>query len=365
MSAKAVWNGDASQAICAFTFDDGPSRLPLEWWLDVLEEEGAVGTFFFTGEWMDRHPDKAREILSRGHVLAPHTYHHRRMAQAPKPVFLEQLKLTELAYQDATGLACPTYMRFPYCSFREENLDWLAEWGGYLDIEGVDSGDWAGISAEEIVAKVEPKLDKGTIVVMHSNDIALGSPEALRQLIRIAKERGLQPVGVPDILDSVGVEPGYRPWKITVQVPAELDHPVEQWVPLETEDKLAALAAQTATWSIPQYTLHFASEAEWLEHLTTPLEEFGASEDRELFTLREFEDSYWGYVRAGVRGDTLVLLDFAAKEAQADTLVYLLRWAAETAGRLGLTQIEARRDLRKMNEMCGQLGWNAEIQEDR
>jgi peptidoglycan/xylan/chitin deacetylase (PgdA/CDA1 family) len=361
MSVTNVWQGDVNQAICAFTFDDGPSRLPLELWLDVLEQEGAVGTFFFTGEWMDRYPDKAREILSRGHVLAPHTYHHRRMEEVPKSVFLEQLKLTELAYQDATGLPCPSFMRFPYCSYREENLDWLSEWG-YLDIEGIDSGDWAGRPAEDIVAKVEPILDKGTIVVMHSNDTAKGSPDALRELIRIAKQRGLRGVGIPEILESVGLEVGYRTWKITVNVPAELEHPTVDWVPMNNSQELAA---QSIEWNIPQYTLQFTSESEWLEYLENPLHEFGVTENRQLFSIREFSGSYWGYVRVGVTKDTLVLLDYAAKEAHADTLVYLLRWAAETASGLGLTQIEARRDIRKMNEMCRQLGWQSEIKEDQ
>ncbi|MEK5252076.1 polysaccharide deacetylase family protein [Paenibacillus sp. FSL F4-0125] len=365
MSAKAVWKGDINQALCAFTFDDGPSQLPVELWLDVLEEEGAVGTFFFTGEWMDQHPDKARLILSRGHVLAPHTYHHRRMAQVPKAVFLEQLKLTELAYQDATGLPSPNFMRFPYCSFREENLDWLTEWGGYLDIEGVDCGDWSGISADEIIARVEPTLENGTIVVMHSNDVAKGSPDALRALIRIAKQRGLESVGVPEILGSIGVEVNYRPWKIVVDVPAALDHPVEKWIPLENNKQLTDLATQTTEWNIPQYTLHFTSEKEWLEHLESPLEEVGVIEDRELFTIQQFDGSYWGYVRAGVVDNTLVLLDYAAKEAQADTLVYLLRWAADTSMRLGLTKIEARLNIRKMSEMCRQLGWQSEIVEDQ
>jgi len=364
MYAKAVWKGDVNQAICAFTFDDGPYHLPVELWLDVLDEEGAVGTFFFTGEWMDRFPEKARLILSRGHVLAPHTYHHRRMAQVPKAVFLEQLKLTELAYQDATGLPCPNFMRFPYYSCREENLDWLTEWGDYLDIEGVDCGDWAGIPAEEIVAKVEPTLENGSITVMHSNDVAIGSPDALRALIRIAKERGLEGVGVPDILSSIGVEVKYRPWKIVVDVPAELDHPVEKWVPLENNIQLANLATQTIHWNLPQYTLQFTSEKEWLEHLESTLEEPHAIEDRKLFTLREFYGSYWGYVRAGVVDNTLVLLDYAFKEAQADTLVYLLRWAAETSKRLGLTKIEARLQIRKMSEMCRQLGWQSELVED-
>lgn len=364
MTTEAFWKGNNDQPICAFTFDDGPSDLPLELWLSVLEEEEAIGTFFFTGEWIDRYPDKAREILSRGHVLAPHTYHHRRMAQVPKTVFLEQLKLTELAYQDATGLACPTFMRFPYCSFREENLDWLDEWGGYRDIEGVDSGDWRGVSSEDIIAKVEPVLDKGTIVVMHSNDIATGTPEALRALIQTAKQRGLRCVGIPEMLESAGLEVGYKPWKITVEVPSELDYPSEGWAPFANKEELSALAAQTIAWNVPQYTLQFNAELEWLEHLENPIHEFGVIENRELFHIWQFEGSYWGFVRAGVVEDTLVLLDFAAKEAQADTLVYLLRWAAKHALELGLIRIEARRDIRNMHEMCRQLGWQSEIKEE-
>ncbi len=84
-----------------------------------------------------------------------------------------------------------------------------------------------------------------------------------------------------------------------------------------------------------------------------------------MFTIRQFDGSYWGYVRAGVVDNTLVLLDYAAKEAQADTLVYLLRWAADTSIRLGLTKIEARLNIRKMSEMCRQLGWQSEILEDQ
>src|SRR4030095_11328715 len=125
------------------------------------------------------------------------------------------------------------------------------------------------------------------------------------------------------------------------------------------------LAAQTIKWNIRQYTLHFDTENEWLEHLENPLDELGVRENRELFMVQAFNDTYWCYVRAGVANDTLVLLDYAAKEAQADPLVYLLRWAAETASKLGLTRIEARQDIRRMSKMCKQLGWQSELKEDR
>ena len=49
----------------ALTFDDGPDRVPLNGWLTALERGGARGTFFFTGEWFDRHPKLARAIVAR------------------------------------------------------------------------------------------------------------------------------------------------------------------------------------------------------------------------------------------------------------------------------------------------------------
>jgi peptidoglycan/xylan/chitin deacetylase (PgdA/CDA1 family) len=360
MPRESLYRGNPSHNICAFTFDDGPNTLPVELWLDALEQGGAIGTFFFTGEWIDRHPAKAREIMTRGHILAPHSYHHRRMDQVPKPVFFEELRLTELAYQEATGLPCPTFMRFPYYSYTAETLEWLAEWG-YTDIEGDDSGDWAGITASEIVDIVQPVLQNGSIVIQHSNDIAKESPNALKILIRSAYEKGLTPVGVPEMMKSAGIRPGHRSWKISIETPAAVEFSVEDWRLLENDQELRQLAYETAEWNIPQYTSAFQSEREWCEHLASPLQTQTVTEDRDLFSVRHFSESYWGYLRAGVREQTLVLMDYAAKEAQADTLVYLLRWAAQQAQRLNCDRIEARLDIRRMDIMCRQLGWKSEI----
>ncbi|MEC0310967.1 polysaccharide deacetylase family protein [Paenibacillus lautus] len=79
-------------------------------------------------------------MIARGHELTTHTYHHRRMADVTKAIFFEELKLAELAYQEATGRPVPTFMRFPYASYLEENMEWLREWS-YLVIEGEDTVD--------------------------------------------------------------------------------------------------------------------------------------------------------------------------------------------------------------------------------
>ncbi|WP_254635093.1 polysaccharide deacetylase family protein [Paenibacillus sp. GbtcB18] len=143
MTNMVITRGNPAVSHCAFTFDDGPMRIPIDAWLDALEQGDARGTFFLTGEWFDRYPAKAREMLARGHELTTHTYHHRRMADVTKAVFFEELKLAELAYQEATGRPVPAFMRFPYASYREENLEWLREWN-YLVVEGEDTVDWSG-----------------------------------------------------------------------------------------------------------------------------------------------------------------------------------------------------------------------------
>ncbi len=213
-----IFRGSPNEQHFALTFDDGPHNLPLENWLDALEQCGALGTFFFTGEWIDKNQDKARMIIARGHELAPHSYHHRRMGEIPKDVFLEEMKQTELAYQEATGLPCPTFFRFPYLHFRQENLDWLSELG-YIDIEGDDSGDWAAPTPQQIIETSEPYLKNGAILVFHANDVAKGTPAVLQPLIRTAQDQGLKPVKVSEILAGLNITPSYRAWKIAIEVP--------------------------------------------------------------------------------------------------------------------------------------------------
>lgn len=88
-----------------------------------------------------------------------HTYHHRRMADVSKAVFYEELKQSELAYQEATGRPAPVIIRFPYASYQQENLEWLRAWN-YVVVEGEDTVDWSGPPSAELVERVTPWLTR-------------------------------------------------------------------------------------------------------------------------------------------------------------------------------------------------------------
>lgn len=345
----------------ALTFDDGPDRASLNRWLKTLEEGGARGTFFFTGEWLDRHPALARQIIKRGHELAHHSYHHRRMGEIPdRETFCEELKLAELAYQEATGLASPAFFRYPYLHYREDNQTWLSELA-YVEAEGGDSGDWAGIEADEIASNVLPLLASGAVIVHHANDIAVRTPDALPVILEAARAKGLEPVLASELLRGLGRHPGYRAWSLHIDVPAGGPDLPESWVPIDTAAEARRLADESYGWLTAAAAVEAAgSKRAWRARFAQPLVSAasGLTEDRTLLAGRYFADKYWGYVRLALQGDTLHLLDFASREAQADTSVYMLRWLAQEALAHGCRRMTARRDMRRLEQMCRQLGWH-------
>lgn len=363
MVYQSISKGNPTMACLAFTFDDGPSKQPLEAWLDALEQFSAPGTFFFTGEWIDKHPDKARMLISRGHELASHSYHHRRMSELSKEVFLEELKETELAYQEATGKPCPNFFRFPYLNYNEENLNWLSEWG-YHSITGADTGDWAGLPAQKIINNSKVFLYNGSILVLHSNDITKATPAAIKQLLRSTVKWDLKPVRVSDVLNGIGILPEYRSWKISIEVPVSNPFPPLEWIKIQSLEDIQKLAAETLEWGLDKIPSGEGAERKWVQHLSEPIKANKTVEDRDLFAGLMKADEFWGYARFGLNKEELVVLDFGFREAQADTLVELLRWAGKIAKEVGCTTIIARQDMRRIHKMCQQIGWKSVIECD-
>jgi peptidoglycan/xylan/chitin deacetylase (PgdA/CDA1 family) len=62
--------------VAALTFDDGPDPDVTPRLLELLRRHDVPATFFVAGEKAGRHPGLIREILSRGHAIGNHTYHH-------------------------------------------------------------------------------------------------------------------------------------------------------------------------------------------------------------------------------------------------------------------------------------------------
>ena len=71
-----TWRMTADSKTLYLTFDDGPVPGPTEFVLEILNRAGVKATFFCIGDNIRKHPDIFKNILTHGHAIGNHTYHH-------------------------------------------------------------------------------------------------------------------------------------------------------------------------------------------------------------------------------------------------------------------------------------------------
>jgi polysaccharide deacetylase family protein (PEP-CTERM system associated) len=103
--------------------------------LDVFEEHDQRATFFCLGWVAERHPGLLRTIADRGHELACHGYQHELLYDLGPEKFVDDLRRSRDAIQQAGGVAVEGY-RAPSYSITERSLwalDVLADEGFRYD----------------------------------------------------------------------------------------------------------------------------------------------------------------------------------------------------------------------------------------
>jgi polysaccharide deacetylase family protein (PEP-CTERM system associated) len=103
--------------------------------LDLFDLHQARATFFFVGWVAERFPNLVREVHSRGHELACHSYWHRTVYSLSREEFRTDTRQAKRAIEDAAGVAVSGY-RAPSWSITRASLwalDILAEEGFAYD----------------------------------------------------------------------------------------------------------------------------------------------------------------------------------------------------------------------------------------
>ena len=188
-----VGRGKPGEKGVALTFDDGPDPEVTPLLLDLLDRHSVSATFFVTGERAARHPSIIRDILSRGHAIGNHSYHHypflmlkgirtlRREIESTQSL-LAGFGIVPLAFRPPVGITNPLLRRV------------LLEQGMYCvnySCRAVDIGNRRiGRLSEKVLKAVSP----GDIVALH--DVAprhAGTERLMAEfdaLLRGLKEKG-------------------------------------------------------------------------------------------------------------------------------------------------------------------------------
>lgn len=192
-----VARAEDTDKVIALTFDAAWGADKTQGIIDILNEYDADATFFLVGFWIDKYEEEVKAIAEAGLEIGNHSKNHLNMPRLNEDSIREEISSVNGRIEELTGVR-PTFFRAPYGDYSNRLLTVVDE----LDMVGIqwsiDSLDWKGLSAKEIVERVVPKAKSGDIVLFHNNsDHVL---DALPLVIMGLKNKGFRFVGLSDMV---------------------------------------------------------------------------------------------------------------------------------------------------------------------
>ena len=188
---KRTWVLPNDKNIVYLTFDDGPVPQVTPWVLDLLNEYQAKATFFCIGDNINKHPNIFRRLISEGHSVGNHTYHHLNGWKTKTEEYIDNCEKFDKILNCHTELVDVTYQndkskiknlfRPPFGKLTSSQSNLLQKKGYKIIMWDVLSADFdPNISKEKCLENVLKNLQLGSIVVFHDS---LKSEEKLRYVL--------------------------------------------------------------------------------------------------------------------------------------------------------------------------------------
>ena len=196
-----IYNVDTQEKI-AISFDAAWGEEKTDEILQILKDRDIETTFFLVGYWVDKYPDRVRQIAEAGHEIGNHSYDHRRLTKLNEAGVRSQVSRCEEALA-SLGEYRPHLLRPPEGAMNA-TVRRVARAEGYrLILWDIDTRDWAHTPPDTITRNVLESVQAGDIILMHDyigHDSP--TPAALRRLIPALLERGYRFVTVSRLIDG-------------------------------------------------------------------------------------------------------------------------------------------------------------------
>ena len=190
--------------LIALTFDDGPNTVITPRVLDILEENGAVGTFFLIAQNIT--PESA-EVVRRAKAMGCDIENHSLTHGFMDKMTVEEIRAEVQACTDRiveiTGTE-PKFFRPPFIAVNRAMYDNI----GLTFICGAGCEDWVPtVTAQQRAERVLANAEDGQIVLLHDMQWNQYTVEALKVIVPELKKRGFRFVTCAQLFEEKGVTP--------------------------------------------------------------------------------------------------------------------------------------------------------------
>lgn len=188
----AYYCGSGEDKVIYLTFDCGYENGNTEPILDALKKHNAPAAFFVVGHFLESAPEIAKRMVSDGHTVGNHTYHHPDMSKiSDRPAFEKEMEDVAALFKETTGEELARYYRPPQGKYSTANLEMAKELGYSTFFWSLAYVDWnqdSQPSHEEAFKKLTSRIHPGAIVLLHSTSKTNG--EIMDELLTKWEEMG-------------------------------------------------------------------------------------------------------------------------------------------------------------------------------
>lgn len=165
--------------------------------LDTLNKYNIKITFFIVGDWADKYPEAVKKINENGHEIGNHSNTHPHINKLNIDKNCEEITKCSEKLKNITGKEVNLY-RCPYGEYNNTVIN-AANSLNYYPIQwSLDTLDYTGLTGNEMWNRLDRKLKKGDIILMHNG--TKHTADSLELLIKNIQSKGFEIKKVSDII---------------------------------------------------------------------------------------------------------------------------------------------------------------------
>ena len=192
-----IYNVDTQEKKVAISFDAAWGEEKTDEILKILEERDIKTTFFLVGYWVDRYPQRVKQIFDAGHEIGNHSDTHPHMSELSAQQITQELDAMSDKVEAITSVR-PTLFRPPYGDY-DDLVVTQSRQDGYEIVQwNVDSLDWKNLGIDHMINQVTKNVQPGDIILFHNDSEYI--VEALPAILKHYQEQGFDMIPAKDIL---------------------------------------------------------------------------------------------------------------------------------------------------------------------